>query len=104
MNYRSRSITDVQVTGLQRHENLGDATVSGSVRLQLSSYDGNEFGPCVTVALATDMADNATFQDVERQLLVAAIDVLTRLASLTPDEAERELEKSRRRAYLPEVP
>lgn len=104
MDYRNRSITDVQVTGLQQHEGVDGMTVSGQVRLQLSAHDGTEFGPCATIELATDLASRSTFQEVERELLVAAIGVLGRLAALSPDEASGELQKSRFRQYLSKTP
>ncbi|GGB08453.1 hypothetical protein GCM10011491_40610 [Brucella endophytica] len=104
MNYSNRSITDVQVSGLRHHEGSDGITVSGVVRLQLSAEDGNEFGPCATIELAADLPENATFIDVERQLLTGAIGVLTRLASLSPEEAGAELQKSRFREYLPKTP
>ncbi|PYE87822.1 hypothetical protein [Phyllobacterium leguminum] len=104
MDYSKRLITDVQITGLQQHEGYDGTTVSGSVRLQLSAHDGNEFGPTATIELATDLTGNATFQDVERQLLVAALGVLGRLAALSPKDAHAELQKSRFRQYLSKTP
>ncbi|WP_420963656.1 hypothetical protein [Brucella sp. IR073] len=104
MDYSNRSITDVQVSGLRHHEGSDGMTVSGVVRLQLSAGDGTEFGPCATIELAADLPENATFVDAERQLLAGAIGVLARLASLSPEEASAELQKSRFRDYLPATP
>ncbi|PRD41777.1 hypothetical protein C5748_20180 [Phyllobacterium phragmitis] len=104
MNYDNRSVSDVQVFGIRRHEGFDGVTVSGSIRLQLSTHDGNEFGPCATIELATDVADHSTLPEIERQLLTAAIGVLTRFASLRPDQAYSELQKSQLRQYLPKVP
>jgi hypothetical protein len=105
MDYSNRLLTDVQVSGLQKHEGYDGTTVSGLVRLQLSTHDGNEFGPRATIELATDLADpSQTFEEVEQQLLTAAIGVLSRLARLNPRDAHTELQKSRFRQYLPKVP
>ncbi|GAB1583827.1 MULTISPECIES: hypothetical protein [Phyllobacteriaceae] len=104
MNYKNRSVTDVQVSGLQRHESFDGATVSGLVRLQLSAQDGNEFGPRATIELAADLTEHSTLPEIERQFLTAALGVLARLASLSPEEAYDALRKSQRREYLPSVP
>ncbi|KXF75645.1 hypothetical protein ATN84_16780 [Paramesorhizobium deserti] len=104
MNYNNRSITDVQVSGLQRHEGFDGATVSGLVRLQLSAQDGNEFGPRATIELAADLSERSTLPEIERQLLTAALGVLTRLASLSPDEVHDAMQKSQLREYLPKTP
>lgn len=100
MNYKNRSVTDVQVSGLQRHESFDGATVSGLVRLQLSAQDGNEFGPRATI----ELTEHSTLSEIERQLLTAALGVLARLASLSPEKAYDALRKSQRREYLPSVP
>lgn len=104
MDYSHRSITDVRVSRLHRHEDFDGSTISGSVRFQLSTQDGNEFGPHVTIELAADLPEGATIQDVERHLLTAALGVLARLASLTPDEAFQGLEKSQPKQHLPKLP
>jgi len=104
MNYENRPVTDIQVSGLQHHEDFDGATVSGLVRLQLSTQDGDEFGPRATIELATDLAERSTFPEIERQLLTAALGVLARLASLSPEEAYDALRKSQRREYLPRTP
>lgn len=104
MDYSGRRITNVQVSGLQRHEHFDDSTISGSVRFQLSAHDGDEFGPSATVDLTVDLADGSTIQEVENQFLTAAIAVLARLTSLSSNDALCELPQNQPKRYLPKAP
>lgn len=82
MNYDERKVSFVGVHSIQlQREEDGSTSVSGSVRIDITSQDGGEHGPNVTVELAVpSSSEDPTIRGAERDLLAGARALLSRLA------------------------
>ncbi|RYH20236.1 MAG: hypothetical protein EON54_26555, partial [Alcaligenaceae bacterium] len=69
MDYSDRKLTHVGVWALEgAYASATEYGVNGSVRLQMTNFEGTSNGPSVTVELATMADPNVTLQDAERAL------------------------------------
>lgn len=100
MDYSTRRVTNVAVWGLERHEHEQETTVSGTVKVQISSIDGDEYGPNATLELAVPLLDGATIQDAERGLLAGASALLGHLSKLSENDLRASLHESQPKQLL----
>ena len=96
MDYTDRKLSHVGVWALEgAHTSETEFAISGSVRLQITNFEGASHGPSVTVELGAPTDPNVTIQDAERVLLAAALSLLARLSKETPEAVEAMLRRSR---------
>lgn len=86
--YEGRQVGQVEIYGLGpsvlEPATAGDPGVegvSGSVLVRMESLSGGFGGPQITIELAIDHSPDSSVRDAQQQLLTAAHELLTRIAS-----------------------
>ena len=76
--------------------------ISATCSIHISAADGSDQGPGVNVFFGLPYPVDGSIQDAERALLVRVHEVLTKLASLSVDELERQFSKDRKEILEPQ--
>lgn len=97
MDYSERQITMVQILDLNTYADPSDGRqfVLATVRIQLGASDDGPAGPEVRIVAPIKRETDIALVDVERQILSAALGILSRVASELPQSLEAQLAKTR---------
>lgn len=85
-DYSDRALYMAHIHSIQSGIDGGEATVGATVGLTLSSHKGpDSAGPAVELSLSIKAARNLSLEEVEAEIVAAAVAVLKRLSTESVD-------------------